>query len=152
MNYKDEMECIWSSKFQLSNSRSVFCCCCLQFSSRDSMYLRRRLWWNQCSSLEDVNLVVNGNASWSLNKVLPFLSFFGYHTGFWSRCPGVKFIMSSRHGRERNGPGLWAGKHPRNCWCVCRYDVMVPFGSLPYHRRGGLRIWWLSGDLQVCVV
>lgn len=93
-----------------------------------------------------------GNASWSLNNVLPFLSFFGCHTGFWSRCPGVKFVMSSRHGRERNGSGLWTGKHPRNCCCVCRYDVMVPFGSLPYHRRGGLWIWWLSGDLQVCVV
>ncbi|KAL6042570.1 hypothetical protein STEG23_023893, partial [Scotinomys teguina] len=28
--------------------------------------------------------------------------------GFWSRCPGVKFIVSTRHGGERNGPGLWA--------------------------------------------
>jgi hypothetical protein len=31
--------------------------------------------------------------------------------------------MSTRHGRKRNGPGLWAGKDLDSCHCACQGDI-----------------------------
>lgn len=110
-----------------------FCCYCFcytqsnlkesEYTSQDSCdaenrTVKIRQMWPMISKVK---------AYWFTNKALPFLSF-SFHVlkDFWSRCPGVKFIMSTWHGRKRNGLGLRAGKDLNSCHYVCLCDKTGP--------------------------